>query len=125
MADASKVFIPSAAPGNGVKQVFTFPCPLGPSRVRRISITWPAGCGGLLFIQIQAGNGYAFPNEQNMFLAFDDYTYTFDVDNQIDSGQWSIVFYNMDFIVHDPIVVFEFDYLRGTVTSATVTPIAL
>jgi hypothetical protein len=88
-------------------------------------MTWPAGCGGLVFLQIQAGNGYAFPNEQNMFLAFDDYTYTFDVNNQINSGQWSIVGYNLDFILHDPIVVFEFDYLRGTQTSTSVTPISL
>ena len=125
MVDASQVFIPSLPAGNGARNIETLPCPLGPSIVRRISITWPAGCGGLVFIQIQAGNGYAFPNQQGQFLAFDDYTYTFDVHNQINSGQWSIVAYNVDFIGHDPIVVFEFDYLRGTVTSASVTPIGL
>lgn len=59
------------------------------------------------------------------YLAFDDYTYAFNVSNQTDSGKWSVVAYNMDFILHDPIVVFEYDYLRGTVTQASVTPVAL
>lgn len=125
MADASQVFIPNGTPGNGVKQVQVLPANLGPSTVRRIAITWPAGCGGLLFIQIQAAGGFAFPNQRDQFLAFDDYTYTFEVSNQINNGNWSIVFYNMDFIVHDPIIVFEYDYLRGSVNSASVTPIAL
>jgi hypothetical protein len=125
MVDASQAFIINTPAGNGVKHVGAFAINLGPSIVRRILITWPAGCGGLLFIQIQAGNGYAFPNQQGQFLAFDDYTYAFDVSNQIDSGQWSVVSYNMDYIGHDPIVTFEFDYLRGTVTSSAVTPIAL
>lgn len=125
MVDASQAFVISKPPGNGVKNVGVFKVNLGPSIVRRILITWPAGCGGLLFIQIQAGNGYAFPNQRDQYLAFDDYTYAFDVSNQINSGQWSVVSYNMDFIEHDPIVTFEFDYLRGTVTQSTVTPIAL
>lgn len=78
-----------------------------------------------MFVSIQAGNGFAFPSKPGQYLAFDDYTYAFDVSNQIDSGQWSVVFYNLDFIDHDPIVVFEYDYLRGTVTAASATPIAL
>lgn len=125
MSDASQVFIPTFPPGNGIKQLLTLACPLGPSIVRRILLTYPAGCAGQLFLSVQAGNGFAFPNKPNQFLAFDDYTYVFDVSNQIDSGQWSIVGYNLDYITHDPIVVFEFDYLRGTVTSASATPIAL
>lgn len=125
MADASRVFIPAIAPGNGVPHYTLMQCPLGPSIVRRILITWPAGCGGLVFIQIQAGGGYAFPNQINEYLAFDDFTYTFEVSNQITSGDWSIVYYNMDYIGHDPIIVFEFDYLRGTVTTGSVTPIGL
>lgn len=125
MADASQVFIPAAAPGNGVKQVFILNAPLGPSVVRRILITWPAGCGGQLFIRIQAGGGFAFPSAPETYLAFDDYTYDFEVSNQINSGQWAIVYYNLDYIEHDPIIVFEYDYLRGTVTQASTTPIAL
>jgi hypothetical protein len=125
MADAIQGLVLSLPPGNGIRQNLRFAVPLGPSNVRRILLTWPAGCGGLVFLQVQAANGYAFPNQQNQYLAFDDYTYSFDVSNQIDSGQWSIVGYNMDYIQHDPIVVFEFDYLRGTVTQSAVTPIAL
>lgn len=125
MADASRVFIPAIAPGNGSPHFQVLPAPLGPSIVRRILITWPAGCGGLVFIQIQAGGGYAFPNQLGEYLAFDDFTYSFEVSNQITSGQWAIAYYNMDFIGHDPIIVFEFDYLRGTVTTGSVTPIGL
>lgn len=125
MVDASQAFVINCPPGNGVQQVHPFPVNLGPSIVRRILITWPAGCGGLLFIQIQAGGGYAFPNQQGQYLAFDDYTYAFDVANQINSGQWSVLSYNMDYIGHDPIIVFEYDYLRGTVAPASVTPISL
>lgn len=125
MADASAAFVISKPAGNGVKQVGEFPVNLGPSVVRRILITWPAGCGGQLFIRISAGGGFAFPTQPEVYLAFDDYTYAFDVSNQINSGQWSVVSYNMDYIDHDPIVVFEYDYLRGTVTQASTTPIAL
>jgi hypothetical protein len=125
MVDASQVFIPAAAPGNGVKQVFALPADLGPCTVRRILITWPAGCGGLLFIQIQAAGGFAFPNQPGMFLAFDDYTYVIDVSNQTNSGKWSIVYYNLDYIDHDPIIVFEFDYLRGDTPVGSTTPIAI
>lgn len=125
MVDASQAFVISKPPGNGVKQVGVFPVNLGPCLVRRILITWPAGCGGLLFIQIQAGGGYAFPNQQDQYLAFDDYTYAFDVSNQINNGNWSVVSYNLDFIQHDPIVTFEFDYLRGSVAPSSNTPIAL
>lgn len=125
MADASQGFVINYPAQNGGSFQEEFAVNLGPCTVRRILITWPAGCGGQMFLQIRAGGGYAFPNQQNQFLAFDDYTYVFDVDNQINSGQWSVIGYNSDFIDHDPIVVFEFDYLRGTVTSASTTPIAL
>lgn len=125
MADASQVFIPSYGPGNGNANIQTLPCKLGPSVVRRILLTYPAGCAGQLFLRIQAGGGFAFPNQPNQYLAFDDYTYAFDVSNQINSGDWAVVGYNLDTITHDPIVVFEYDYLRGTVTSTSSTPIAL
>lgn len=125
MADAMQSFIPNFVAGNGVAILATLQCPLGPSTVRRILITWPAGCGGQLFLQIQAGNGFAFPSQPGQYLAFDDYTYVFDVSNQINSGQWSVVGYNLDYIDHDPIIVFEYDYLRGTVTSASSIPISL
>lgn len=125
MADASQAQIIAVPAGNGIKSVLRYDFQLGPSNVRRILLTWPAGCGGLVFLQVQAGGGYAFPNQQNQFLAFDDYTYVFDVTGQINNGNWSIIAYNLDFIDHDPIIVFEFDYLHDDVTQSSVTPIAL
>jgi hypothetical protein len=76
-------------------------------------------------MQILAGGGNAFPNQAGQFLAFDDYTYVVDVTNQTDTGNWSIVSYNLDYIDHDPIVVFEFNYLRGNVTPGSAQAIAL
>lgn len=117
--------IPALPPGNGSWQEFVYQIDLGPSIVRRILITWPAGCGGLVFIRIEAGGGYAFPSVPDELLAFDDYTYTLDVTNQINNGNWAVVAQNRDYIGHDPIIVFEYDYLRGAVNSASYTPIPL
>lgn len=125
MADASRVDILSMPAGFGVGAPARWNTPLPPSIVRRISITWPAGCGGLVFLQIQAAGGFAFPSFQDQYLAFDDYTYTFDVSNQINNGNWSVVGYNTDAIGHDPIIVFEYDYLREAVSNSVTTPIAL
>lgn len=125
MADASQSVIINFPAGNGAVNLLTYTLNLGPCNVRRILLTWPAGCAGQLFLSVHAGNGYAFPSMPNQYLAFDDYTYVFDVTNQIDSGQWSIVGYNSDYIDHDPIVVFEYDYLRGNQAAPSTTPVAL
>lgn len=125
MPDAIQTLIPALPPGYGGSQEFVYPIDLGPSIVRRILITWPAGCGGLVFIRIGAGGGYAFPSVAGGLLAFDDYTYVIDVTNQTNNGNWSVVAQNRDYIEHDPIIVFEYDYLRGTVNSASYTPIPL
>lgn len=98
---------------------------LGPSIVRRILITWPAGCGGLVGVRIEAGGGFAFPNVDGQYLSFDDYTYAFDVANQTTSGQWLAACYNVDYIDHEITVVYEFDYLRGNQQSSSMNPIAL
>lgn len=125
MADALQAFIIAGTPNNGASIPREFDIDLGPSEVTRIVVTWPAGCGGLLFIQIRAAGGYAFPSFQNQYMAFDDYTYTIDVANQTNSGKWSVMCDNRDFIGHDPQVVFEYNYLRGANNSSALTPISL
>lgn len=125
MADASWGALVSLPAGFGVPTPGVFAVDLGPSIVRRILLTWPAGCGGLVFLQVQAGGGFAYPSQPGQFLAFDDYTYAFDVSNQINNGNWSILCSNHDAIGHDPAVIFEYDYLRGSVATAQSNPIAL
>lgn len=99
------------AAGNGSQIFFTFPMPLGPSKVRRILITFPPGCGGLVGVAITAGGSAAFPVNNQSFFSFDDYTYRFDVQNQLDSGNWGLVYYNRDYIDHAIQVIMEYDYL--------------
>lgn len=98
---------------------------LGPSIVRRILITWPAGCGGLVGVRVTAGGGFAFPALAGQYLAYDDYTYPFDVANQVTSGQWLAVCYNVDLIDHLITIVYEYDYLRGNQQASSMNQIAL
>lgn len=126
MADASQVFTPIFPAQNGGSTPGIFNCALGPSIVRRILLVFPAGCGGLVGVRIEAGAGYAFPNQPNQYMLFDDYTYELSVDNQVDSGQWRLVGFNRDFIDHEILTVFEYDYLRGQAQqNASSQPIAL
>lgn len=98
---------------------------LGPSRVRRISIIFPAGCGGLVGVRIRASGGFAFPNVDGQYFSFDDYVYTFDVANQTDAGQWQAECYNVDLTDHGITVIYEYDYLRGSQTLSQSQPIAI
>lgn len=125
MADAIQTFQDLVPAGRPPSTPGGINCPLGPSLVSRISITWPPGCGGLVGVQVRAGGGFAFPSMDGQFLAFDDYTYTFDVTGQIDNGNWSLDTYNVDLIDHQITVVFEYNYLRGANNQNALTPIAL
>lgn len=125
MADALQTFGPIFVAGKGAQTIAALPIDLGLCDVSRILITWPAGCGGLVGIQIQAAGGFAFPSKPNQFLSFDDYTYDLEVNNQTTSGKWSIVGYNVDYIDHLITVVFEYDYLRGNVVGRASQPIAI
>jgi len=125
MVDASRVFgglIPARTNPPNVVQIVS---PLGPSQVRRISIVFPAGCGGLVGVRLQAGGGFAFPDQDGQYFSFDDFVYTFDVANQVTSGQWQAICYNVDFIDHEITMIYEFDYLRGTPNLSSSTPIAI
>jgi hypothetical protein len=125
MADASWVDIWIVPANTHENAAQTGRAGLQPCKVRRVLITWPAGCAGQVFVQVQAGGGYAFPSQQGQFMAFDDYTYAVDVTNQVDSGQWSVLLWNTDVIDHAIQVVYEYDYLRGNSASVQSQPIAL
>lgn len=125
MADASQAFTVVVNPGSGNLNPVGFAFNLGQGIVRRILVTWPPGCGGLVGVQIQAGASGAFPIGAHTYFVFDDYTYAFDVDNQIDSGQWSTLMYNIDTIPHGIQFVFEYDYLRGAVVSSGGQPVSI
>lgn len=125
MADASQVFSSLIPAGNGSSATTTKQTPLGLSRVRRVLITYPYGCAGLVGVQIRAADGYAFPNQQNTFIAFDDYVYPFEVTGQIDGGNWSVVAYNKDILPHTIQVVYEYDYVRQAVAQSSSNPISL
>lgn len=125
MADASQAFTVIQQPNIPIANAGVFSIDLGPCYVRRILLTWPPGCGGLVGVQIQAGGSGAFPFGKDVFFVFDDYTYPFDVDNQTNSGKWGVRIYNIDQIQHGIQVVFEYDYLRGNVLGNQSIPVAL
>lgn len=125
MADASQVVIwlvPANTQPTNIQPGVT---ELGPSNVRRILLTWPAGCAGQVYVAVRASGGYAFPNQPSQFMAFDDYTYAIDVSNQTTSGHWSLLMYNQDQVVHAIQVVYEFDYLRGQQAPSSPQQIAI
>ena len=125
MADTSAIFEPLLNPGNGSGATSVFPTPLGPSIVRRILLTFPAGCGGLVGVAVTAGGSTAFPFTAQSFFSFDDYTYAFEVGEQITTGDWGLVTYNKDFILHSVQVVFEYDYLDAGPSAKQQPPVSL
>lgn len=125
MADASQQFLIDVPANGSPSNIFIYNMPLGPSDVQRILITWPPGVSGLVPVQIMAGEQAAFPRLPGTFFVFDNYTYSFDVSNQINSGQWSMATYNLDTQVHNIQVVFEFNFLRGQQASDGSLPISL
>ena len=125
MADASQAFLVVCNPTGSSNNIVGFDFNLGPCIVRRIHITWPPGCGGLVGVKMYAGGSAAFPLESSSFLTFDDYTYAFDINNQTDTGKWSNRVYNVDTIAHGLQYIFEYDYIRGVGQQNAFVPVAL
>jgi hypothetical protein len=125
MADTSLAFNITFAAGNGAKTVSDVATLLGPCHVRRILVTWPTGCAGLVGVQIKAGGSAAFPSNATQYMLFDGYTYDTAVTNQLDSGQWVVEGYNLDFLPHTIQVIYEFDYLGTSKASVAFTAVAL
>jgi hypothetical protein len=60
----------------------------------------PPGPAGLVGFAIYGGGSQIFPQQNDTWFIFDDYVYDQAVSNQIDSGQWAIVAYNLDVFDH-------------------------
>jgi hypothetical protein len=111
MADASQVFNFPVPPGNGSSALSSMSMNLGLSEVTGFSVRFPAGCCGLVGVAIYAAHSPAFPVGANQYWAFDDYIYVSTVTNQIQTGQWGLVCYNLDAFTHTIQCVMEYDYV--------------
>lgn len=68
--------------------------------VQWIELTVPDGHFGLTGIQILSANGQAIPYTFGEYIVADDYTKTFDLVGQIDTGSWQAKCYNTDIFDH-------------------------
>lgn len=125
MADTSRQFLVTPPANGSSNNIQIYNTPLGPSVVKRILITWPPGCSGLVPVQIMAGEQAAFPGQPGTFFVFDGFTYPFEVTGQITTGQWSVATYNLDALPHVIQIVYEFDFLNGSSQQGAPLPISL
>lgn len=112
MADASQSFAFTLPAGNGSNATAEYSMQLPICDVSKITITWPAGCAGLVGLAVQAAGTNAFPYIAGQFMNFDDYTYPLEVTNQLDSGDWSLLAYNADYFAHTVQLVMEYNYIN-------------
>lgn len=120
MTQRANVFQLDVPAGSGSAATTVFHTRLGTSAVKTILLTFPPGCAGNVGASIYAGGSPAYPNQDGIYLIYDDYTYQQDVANQINSGDWSIVAYNTDLVDHTLQVVYQWDPVapNPTVTSS-------
>lgn len=111
MSDASRVFQITAPAGNGSTTPANYELQLGLAEVVSCIITWPAGCCGLVGVALLAADSWAFPVTPNTYMAYDDFNYTLQITNQIQTGDWSVSIYNADFYSHTIQFVMEYDYV--------------
>lgn len=125
MSDFTKVFNLTIPAGNGVQTLTTFATPLGLCVVQRIIVVFPPGCVNLVGLQITSGKSPVYPVNPNAFLQFDDYIYTQEVSNQVNSGQWGAIGFNTDFNAHTLEVVFEANYVTFSPDLTALSPLAM
>lgn len=124
MPDASQAFSVTIPAGSGSVATHTTALPLPISNVTRCLLTWPAGCAGLVGVALMFAGTQQFPYVAGQFMAFDDFTYPFDITNQPTSGAWNLIGYNQDYYDHTIQVILEYDYIilgSGPATSALVS----
>lgn len=102
------ILVPAGTPQSA--PIFTA-TPLGLSDVQEIDCVVPAGCAGNVGFQIVAGLSPAYPNTPGGFFVFDDYIFTQEVSNQLNSGQWGISAYNLDTFPHTLRFYFKANYI--------------
>ena len=125
MADTSKIRTYSPPPGGGTITPVTFREAFGFCVMRRILITFPPGCGGVVGAAVMAANSSAYPSDPAVYYLFDDYTYPIEVTNQIQTGDWAVICYNAGFLPHNLQVVYEYDYISPSTSSVNAIPVSL
>lgn len=111
MTDTVAAFSLTVPANTPIANPATFNTNIGLSDVQDILITVPPGCAGLVGFSIYAGGSPAYPRDFNTWFIFDDFTYDQEVSNQIDSGQWSVVAYNLDTYAHTINFYFRYNYV--------------
>lgn len=125
MADFTRVFDITVPAGSGIKTVSRVPTPLGLCVVSDFYLRWPAGCAGLVGVQVWAGESPAFPNNGSDYMRFDDYVLSQIVQNQINSGQWSVAAWNTDIYDHTLEIVYNCNLVSFATLANPGVPISL
>lgn len=97
---------------------------LGQRLVRAVSILFPAGCAGLVGVALSAANTPVIPFGLAQWLVADGEDLHYELDDQIQSGQWALVGYNLGSFDHTIYVRYELD-LPPLPSPAPVSPLNL
>lgn len=85
----------------------TFPLVFAPSKVERIEVRVPPGPNGLMGFSINNGGGNYIPEGSGNWIIDNDRPLVWDVTNAPDNGNWLVVAYNLDVLVHTIYVRFS------------------
>lgn len=125
MADTSKQFTFTMAPGQTNTGSNAFPLTLGPSRVERILISFPPGCAFFVNCQLIVGGSAVFPNDPNTFFHFDGFQYIITYTGDHENGDWAIAIANSDTLQHEIQVNIEYSYLQQSPMLSSQSPISV
>lgn len=125
MADASKQFTFNMAPGQFNVDNNAFPLALGPSRVERITVSFPPGCANSVNCQIRVGGSPVFPSIAGTFFHFDGKDYVVPVTTPHYNGDWSIAIANAGLLPHEIQVNVEYTYLSENTLTSEMLPASL
>lgn len=125
MADTSKQFTFTMAPGQFNTGNNAFPMKLGPSKVERITVSFPPGCAFFVNCQVRAGGSAIYPKDEGTFFHFDGYHYEIPVTYAHYTGDWAIAIANTDSLQHEIQVNIQYSYLTGHELTAEQLPATL
>lgn len=111
MADVVKSFRFLVPPGNGVATSHTKDCELGTSDVTQIDLVFPAGCAGLVGVQLTFTGNPVYPNSQVGFFILDNDRIQIPVSGQGNSGSWGMLAFNEDYNQHIIDAYFYYNYV--------------
>jgi hypothetical protein len=119
MSDFTAAFSVTIPAGTTIASPVLVPCNIGIADVESILVVVPAGCAGNVGFQIWAGGTTSYPTSKTQWFIFDDYTFTQEVSNQINSGQWAINAYNVDTFQHVLQVYFKANHVTPSPVPAS------